>query len=129
MTAKKKAPAAAAVKKPKPASVAEVETAETLQALDVPTFHVTTIHAQDVGNDFLMTFTVPAPSISSAGTMGSVALAKVVCALTASPQTAKDMALLLAGLVAKHEERFGVIETSYTKRQAAANAKTQALRH
>lgn len=120
--ARKRKPKPKAEAKPKPKASAAEPTPEELaklRAVEAPTFYASGFRLQGSGNDYHLIFQRGSPAQDEAGnihpTKGKLEIAAVV---TVSPQSLKDLYLLIDGILKQHEETYGLIETPYTKRQA-----------
>lgn len=95
-----------------------------VRPIEAPYFFVSTLNVQATGNDFAILFSRPQP-VSDKGGLGilaNFALSQVVAIVSMSPQTAKDLAVLLTSIIHDHEKEFGEISTPYLKRRAEKNA-------
>ncbi len=90
-----------------------------LKAVEAPVFYASTFRVQGSGNDFNLIFQRAVPMQGEDGSIHpAVGALETVAVVTISPQSLKDLHLLLDGQLNKHEEAFGPIETPYTQRQA-----------
>jgi hypothetical protein len=89
--------------------------------LAVPTFYVSTINASLGSNEGTLTFSVTKPVIVQAGpnTTIQALTQEPVVVIQMSPETAKDLAILLTERVAVHEKAWGEISTEFTKLRAS----------
>jgi hypothetical protein len=103
----------------KPVIIGEPASAETLvglKPLTVPEFYASNFHMQGTGNQFtlIMQRAIPMQNADEMihGTLNKI---QIVATVTMSPQTAKDLYLLLGDQIENHEKTFGVLTTPYTK--------------
>ncbi|KAA0689872.1 hypothetical protein DTW90_30750 [Neorhizobium sp. P12A] len=92
---------------------------EDVERINAPAFYGSTIQAVWAGNDLTLVFAKPHPVINKKAEspdqqFGAVLETQAIISL--SPQTAKDLFLLLQGTVKRYEDQFGVISTEYTQR-------------
>lgn len=101
-------------------------TLEDITHVNVPDIYGTELRIYVSSNEFTCILSQPAPVIVKGAqhTAGSSPTA----AIHLSPQTAKDLCLLLGHLLENYEKNWGEIETNYTRRlkeQAAAASKAK----
>ncbi len=93
------------------------ETAARFEPIIAPKFYGSSIQLFWTSNDLTILFGRAAPfvQIGSDGKSEHTNRLEPVAMIQISPQTAKDLSLLLAETVAAHEREWGVIRTEYTK--------------
>ena len=99
-------------------SIAGKEEPLTLTLVQAPHFSSSSITIQTTGNEFTLMFTRFMPLQSPDGAVQN-ATNQVVAIVSVSPQAAKDISLLLADTVSKHEDEYGILETPYTRLREA----------
>lgn len=94
-----------------------------LTSVTAPVLYASSFRMQGNGNDFNLIFQrgVPAQT-ADGGIHPEVGRLETVAVVTLSPQSLKDLSLLLAPQVAAYEKEFGEIQTPYIKRLAAKKA-------
>lgn len=101
-----------------------LEKPDELRPIEAPHFFASQTYTQSAGNDFTLLFARAKPVATSKEVVAqNIALTEIVGIATMSPQTAKDLAVLLNDTIARYEEEFGKIDTPYLKRRAK-NAKS-----
>jgi hypothetical protein len=109
-----------ATKKTEKGSRKRPENLDDLKILDAPNFVAQSMSIQGNGNGFLLLFQQRLPLQTPDGALYMKALKNtVVATVTLSPQTLKDLSLVLSDTVGRYEKEFGKIETPYTRRRAA----------
>jgi hypothetical protein len=92
--------------------------------MQIPQTYATSVTIAATGNDFSIVFLRNIPVQNEDGSMNlGMAMVLPVMLVSVSPQTLKDLSLLLPGILAAHEEEFGEIVTPYTKRLEAEKTK------
>lgn len=87
-----------------------------LKPISSPALYASNFRVQGTGNDFTLVLQRVFPAQTEAGEIfEGVGRLEIVATVTLSPQSAKDLHVLLASQVALHEREFGTIETPYTK--------------
>lgn len=106
--------------KPKPSAVEPTpEELAKLKAVEAPVFYASTFRIQGSGNDFNLIFQRAVPMQGEDGSIHpAVGALETAAVVTVSPQSLKDLYLLIDGQLKEHEKAFGPIETPYMKRQA-----------
>lgn len=104
--------------KPKGAKLKAEELAK-LKVVEVPTFYASVFRLLGSGNDFNLICQRSVPAQREDGSIEmAVALPQTVAVITISPQSLKDLHLLIGRQLKEQEEDFGPIKTQYTKRLA-----------
>jgi hypothetical protein len=107
-----------------PPDPAKPEGAKPIEMLPV---YASNIQVQGTGNDFTLLFRRARPATSvkalAEGGQPDMAILELVSAVTLSPGAAKDLSILLRGLVEAHEKEYGAVSTPFTKKQAVAAKK------
>jgi hypothetical protein len=80
--------------------------------VNAPKFYGSTLHINITSNECSILFGRPHFTI---GGDGDDARAEAVCIVQMSPQTMKDLVVLMERNVKRYEEEWGVIETQYTR--------------
>lgn len=88
----------------------------------VDAVNATTIRLVADSNEIAVVFQRPKYGVVSDPKHGLVDVGTIetVAVVSMSPQTAKDLLLLLEDNIQRHEKEFGTITTSYTRRRGAA---------
>ncbi len=104
---------AAAVAPPPPPPTAAVDTAPaTLAKIEAPYYTAGMVQLQATGNDVLMIFMRPHPTIDTATkALTNFGIMDATAIVSLSPQTAKDLSIILSELIANTEKQFGELET------------------
>lgn len=90
-----------------------------LKVAEVPTFYASVFRILGSGNDFNLVCQRSVPAQREDGSIEmAVALSQTVAVITISPQSLKDLHLLIGRQLKEQEEDFGPIKTQYTKRLA-----------
>ena len=105
------------------ASAAEADDGETVDASKItqvrtPSFYVTGINVVWTGNDFNAVLTAPRP-VAVEGRAQLALASQAVATLSMSPQTAKDVAVLMTEMVRQFEAEWGEVDTPYLRRVQA----------
>ncbi len=83
---------------------------------EVPTFYASSFRIQGTGTGFAIFAERPAPLEDKDGSIHpGVAKKKAEALIYMSPQTLKDLSILLAKQIEVYEEEFGEINTPYMK--------------
>lgn len=90
------------------------------EVLSVPEFYGSQIQAFADSNDLTLVFARTVPALLGP-VVGGTKLPVVSVHL--SPATAKDLYLLVGGLIEAHEKEWGPIETAFTRKSAGKEAK------
>ncbi len=99
---------------------------EDIKPIDVPMFGGSGVTVQGTGNDFSLIFTRVRPAIlAKTGQPAPVALSEPAVIINVSPQTLKDLSIVLAEQVAGHEKLFGPIVSPFTRGREAVKTKTK----
>lgn len=89
------------------------------ELVNVPTFHSSTVRIAPTPTNFNLIFARhQAVNFSKGNERVQAATLVDVVALDMSPQAAKDLALVLMGVVKEHEKEWGILETEYTRKSA-----------
>ena len=81
-----------------------------LKPLDVPIVYASSFRLQGSGNDFNLIFQRAIPMQSENGLHPSVGQLETVAMVTVSPQSLKDIHILIGGQIRLHEQEFGQIK-------------------
>lgn len=93
--------------------------ANSIKPIEAPVLYASTLQAVWTGNDCSIIFSRPRPAHIVVNGQGMTAsLQEPVAIMQLSPQTAKDLLLLLSDTVGKFEAEFGVIVTEYSRGKA-----------
>jgi hypothetical protein len=99
-----------------------VEVTPVAVPLNVPHLDASSLVIHATGNNFVLLFKRPVPISPHAGFPPNAMIYDPVASISCSPQTVKDISLMLNDVVADYEKEYGNIHTVYTKqREAAAN--------
>jgi hypothetical protein len=92
-----------------------------------PSFYATGVRISGDSNEFTILFQAVKHYLVDHPTAGPVDAARLesVAILSLSPQTAKDLALLLMDTILAHEKMFGPIMTSYVFRRTTEQAEAE----
>lgn len=90
-----------------------------LTPIQAPALSATNFKLVGTGTDFVLILERVVPMYDSRGNTDDIAMLQPVATVTLSPGAAKDLSLLLADQVARHEADFGVISTPFTKKRAS----------
>ena len=93
-----------------------------LKPVDAPLLFATSFQHQTTGNEVTILFQRPRP-LEDGLKMASTAKLEVVAGITMSPQSFKDLSIVMGDILTRHEQEFGVLETAYTRRRAEEAAK------
>lgn len=108
--------------KPQPQPKADEPTPEEiakLKVVEVPAFYASTFRIAGSGNDFSLIFQrTVAMQTEDGGIHPTVGSLETVAIVTVSPQSLKDLHLLIGRQVEQQEKEFGRIKTPYTIRLA-----------
>ena len=107
--------------KPKPKAKAKpkadeltLEELAKLKAVEAPTFYASTFRIQGSGNDFTLIFQQSVPAQREDGSIEPrVGTVQNVAVVTVSPQSLKDLHIVIERQLKQHEETFGRIKTPY----------------
>lgn len=87
---------------------------------DAPVFYVSTSQVFLAGNDFTLILGRSRPvQVEAAGPNTVAVKGEAVAVIQCSPGTAKDVLLALQDQIGKYEQKFGKIETEFTRTLAA----------
>ena len=92
---------------------------QSLIPLQVPQFVTSSVVMQATGNDFLLVISQTVPLMTVEGKFTNAAKNVPIAMVTMSPQTAKDLCVLVSNTITKFEKDFGEITTPYTRAIAA----------
>ena len=96
------------------------EQAESLQPFSLPVMYASAFQLQGSGNDFNLILQRRLPAQNPDGSIhAEVGKLDAIACLTLSPQSAKDLSVLLAEQIARFEQQFGTIETPFLKQRSA----------
>ncbi|MBX9606403.1 MAG: DUF3467 domain-containing protein [Gammaproteobacteria bacterium] len=84
--------------------------------INAPYFNAGVLQVNVAGNDVLLIFHRARPVSLPSGEMAQAALTETVAIVSVSPQTAKDMSLLLPKVIQDYEAEFGEIVTPFTQK-------------
>ena len=89
------------------------------EPLPMPVFQAGTVVLQTLGHKFMLIFerARPAQLKSTSGLVTQGVINEPVAAVALSPQTLKDLSLLLADAMVLHESEYGQVQTPFTKRR------------
>ena len=89
------------------------------EPLPMPVFQAGTVVLQTLGHEFMLIFqrARPAQLKSTSGLATQGVINEPVAAVALSPQTLKDLSLLLADAMVLHESEYGQVQTPFTKRR------------
>lgn len=110
-------------------AIAEVHMPTTIEELaelvpvEAPHISVSAIMLHNTGNDFIAVLSHPVPLVQKNGAHSAGAKSSPAAIVYMSPQTAKDVSIVFADAIRKHELKFGTIVTPYTQ---ALEAKAKA---
>jgi len=85
------------------------------QPLNVPTWAVSQVAVQATSNEIMIIGIEAVPGFTREGGPSPVARLSPTVLLRISPQTAKDLSIILSDTVTKYEEIYGVLTTDFTK--------------
>jgi hypothetical protein len=95
------------------------------EPIDAPLVSASAVAVQSSINEFVLIFQQTRPVISKkTQSIADVALNQPVAVVSVSPQTLKDMWLLIGDSVERYEKEFGQLTTPYMKRRAAASGRS-----
>ena len=118
MARKPKAKVKAKADKPKADKLTPEELAK-LKVLELPMFYASVFQIQGSGNDFNLICQRGVPAQREDGSIETtVTSAQTVAVISISPQSLKDLHLLIGQQLEDQEKDFGRIKTQYTKRLA-----------
>lgn len=85
--------------------------------VEAPIFYATSVRIGFDSNDIAFTFQRrrPVQFLIDGSTTVDAAQLEAVAIVSMSPQTAKDILVLLEGQVSKYEDEWGTIETEFTR--------------
>lgn len=126
--AKKNAPKPTREDQPKnalqPTGLPEGTRPEDFKPIEAPYTYASVVAVSGTGGEFIMTFSRAKPLVvAQTGQAASIAITEPVALIVVSPQTMKDMALVLSDQVAAHEKKFGEIHTPFTQNREAEKTK------
>ena len=88
----------------------------TLKPAEAPLFFATSLRLLGTGNEFLMLFQhLLAMQDETGEIFGGAARTQVSAIIAVSPQTLKDISLLINDQIAKYEKDFGELKTPFTQ--------------
>jgi hypothetical protein len=94
--------------------------------LEVPIYYASTSMLLATGNDFTIIFSRPRPILTDNDTVNpAAAITEAVASVSLTPQTAKDLLLILQANIPAWEKEFGEIQTPFS-RQVANQKKEEA---
>jgi hypothetical protein len=92
--------------------------------LQLPSFYATSANIAASGNDFTIIFNRNIPLENADGTLNpGLALVMPTVMISLTPQSLKDISLIIPGILEAHEREFGEIVTPFIKRLEADKAK------
>jgi hypothetical protein len=95
-----------------------------VKRVDAPFFYVGAITLMTTGNDFTLVLSRARPIENSDGTVNTQAVTSdPVAVISVTPQTLKDLFLVLTDVIPQYEAQFGELKTLFMMRRAEA-AKT-----
>lgn len=95
------------------------EDSQPLVPVKVPYFDAASVTIHATGNNFVLLFSRPLPVEPRSGSDKQIMLNDPVVILSFSPQSIKDLSLLLNGVIADHEQAYGTLITPYMKKLEA----------
>jgi hypothetical protein len=96
----------------------KVDVPADFKIIDAPTFYASQIQVMFTGNDATIVFARTRSTTSGNVPVTNIVRSEPVAIIVMSPQTAKDLLVLLKGQTDIFEKEFGEITTPYTKKQA-----------
>lgn len=87
-----------------------------LQVVQSPMFYASSVQILWAGNDCTIVFARPRPGVL-ASQPDPVALNEPVAIVQLSAQTVKDLSVIMAETVRQHEDKWGAIETEFTRQR------------
>jgi|GEM_PF-5645077 len=81
-----------------------------------PSIYANTINITAGGNDFSLVFAKTHPAITAGRFSGNAVLVPAAV-VSVSPQTAKDLYLLLQEIIPQYEKQFGQIKTLFSEQK------------
>ena len=92
--------------------------------ITAPQVYASSVQIMATPNEFTLIFALPRPVIVGATGQGTLAAqAEPSCVLHLSPQTLKDLSMVVSTTLAQYEKDWGVIETEYSRRLALETTK------
>jgi hypothetical protein len=99
-------------------------TLKEVKRVDAPLFYASNVLMMASGNDFTLLFNRPHPIEKADGSINvAAAVADTVAIVSITPQTAKDLFLLLRENIPKWEAEFGVVNTPFMRQLGIMNQK------
>jgi hypothetical protein len=86
-----------------------------LRPINVAPVHASNFRLQATSNEFILLFQRILPMIQADGSVSDIAAADTVAAISMSPQSMKDLSILLSNQMKDWEKEFGPVETSFTR--------------
>lgn len=89
----------------------------TLRPISVPPTHASSFRVQGTSNEFILMFQRLMPQMKPDGDLADVGRADTIAVISMSPQSVKDLSILLSAQIETWEKEFGKLETSFTRSQ------------
>jgi hypothetical protein len=94
--------------------------------LNIPAYYVSVAQVSIAGNDCLLTLSAPRPGFHRpTGTLAQFVVNQPSCLIQLSMRTAKDLYLLLGGMITQYEEVWGKVETEFSRSYTTSTTQKQ----